>query len=232
MTGPMLTIIQNDAEVPAGSYADRLREIGIDFHTVTPYTEMQIPSPNDLRAVIVLGGAMGVHDDEHHPFLGPLKRFIRSCVIEGTPFLGICLGGQLLSHVLGGIVTPAARGEKGTLPVTLTDEGVADPLFKGVGRTFTTFQWHNDCFTVPPRAVHLAESRICTGQAFRYGGTAWGLQFHPEVTAEIVREWSLWTPETAPRTEQFLAEFSAARTAYRDASLKLLENFLHIADLV
>jgi GMP synthase-like glutamine amidotransferase len=228
----MLTIIQNDPEVPAGTYADRLRELGIDFRTVTPYTGMQLPSPVDLRAVIVLGGAMGVHDDEHHPFLGAVKRFIRACVTEGVPFLGICLGGQLLSHVLGGIVTPAARGEMGTLPVTLTDEGAADPLFKGVNRTFTTFQWHTDCFTVPPRGVHLAGSRFCTGQAFRYGGVAWGLQFHPEVTAEIVREWSLWTPETASRTEQFLEEFRNARTGYRDASLKILDNFLHIAGLV
>ena len=232
MTGPMLTIIQNDPEVPAGAYADRLRELGVDFRTVTPYTGMQLPFPVDLRAVMVLGGAMGVHDDEHHPFLGPVKRFIRGCVTEGTPFLGICLGGQMLSHVLGGVVTPAARGEKGTMSVTLTDEGVADPLFKGVSRTFTTFQWHNDSFTVPPRAVHLAGSQICKGQAFRYGGTAWGLQFHPEVTAEIVREWSIWTPETAPRTEQFLEEFRTARAAYRAASLQILDNFLSIADLL
>ncbi len=232
MTGPVLTIIQNDPAVPAGTYDDRPRELGIDVRTVTPYTGAPLPSPNELRAVIVLGGPMGVHDDAHHPFIGPVKRFIRSCVTEGTPFLGICLGGQLLSHVLGGVVTPAARGEKGTTTVTLTDEGVADPLFRGISRTFTTFQWHNDSFTVPPRAVHLAGSHACKGQAFRYGGTAWGLQFHPEVTADMVREWSIWTPETASRTEQFLADFRNARTAYRDASLKILDNFLRIADLI
>jgi len=164
---------------------------------------------------------MGVHDEADYPFLSPLKAFLHHAVEADLPVLGICLGGQLLAEALGGTVSAGCRGEKGVCRLGLTPAGAADPLFAGLPESFAAFEWHNDSFTVPPQAHHLATSAACPGQAFRWRN-AWGLQFHPEVDRQIVAAWS--TPvDSAGR---FTAEFTAAETAHRAMALRLLENFL------
>lgn len=229
----MLFVIQNDPEVPLGTYAEYLAELGVAFRVVSPYAGDALPEPAASDAVIILGGAMGVHDEAEHPFLAGVKEFIADTVARQVPLLGICLGGQLLAHVLGGTVTAGSPwGEKGTLPVILTDAGERDPLFAGIDHLFTTFQWHQDSFAIPPGAEHLASSPGCPNQAFRFGPNAYGTQFHPEVNRQIVENWSSWTPETSARTAELLADFDAAASAYDAASRRLLENFLRIAGLV
>jgi GMP synthase-like glutamine amidotransferase len=228
----MLVVVQNDPEVPAGAYGEYLQAWGVPFRLARPYAGEKLPSPADCTAVVVLGGAMGVHEAARHPFLVPLKEWIADIVAHGIPYLGICLGGQLLADVLGApVLTPSPFGEKGTLSVVLTPEGEADPLFAGVSPEFVTFQWHNDAFDVPAGALRLAFSATCPNQAFRFGRSAWGTQFHPEVTAEIVDLWARWTEETSAQADRFAAEFTAAREAYCSASTRLLANFLAFAHL-
>ncbi|RNC73143.1 MAG: type 1 glutamine amidotransferase [Desulfuromonadales bacterium] len=227
----MLVIIQNDPEVPPGTYAACLDEWRVPFRLVSPFAGEALPPVDQVKAAIVLGGAMGVHDTVEHPFLAAVKEFIRGTVAARSPFLGICLGGQLLADVLGAPVSSGANGEKGTLPVSLTTEGECDPLFAGITRQFITFQWHNDSFAIPEGGILLASSSACPHQAFRVGECAWGLQFHPEVTREIVDTWARWTDETAPEVERFLSEFVAADVPYGAASRRLLANFLRIAGL-
>lgn len=227
----VIAVVQNDMEVPAGTYAEHLEKRGVPFSLLKPCEGDELPPAAGFRAIIVLGGAMGVHDTAEHPFLDGVKRFIREAVEAHVPLLGICLGGQLLADVLGARVTSGACGEKGSLTVSLTPEGERDPLFAGVCRTFATFQWHNDTFAIPRGGVLLASSPVCTAQAFRAGETAYGLQFHPEVTAAIVDTWARWTPETAPEAGLFLAAFARAAEAYRAASERILANFLGIAGI-
>lgn len=228
----MLVIIQNDPEVPLGAFDGYLAEAGTPFTIFRPYGGEAFPLPGEVSAVIVLGGAMGVHDTEKHPFLVPLKGFIVDCVRREVPFLGICLGGQLLADALGGrVISRSPHGEKGTLSVTLTSDGEADPLFVGIEREFVTFQWHNDSFEPPAGGIPLASSAACPNQAFRCGRRAWGTQFHPEVDRAIVDTWSRWTKETAPLADQFLTDFIRRENAYREASRRLLANFLRIARL-
>jgi GMP synthase-like glutamine amidotransferase len=223
----MLLIIQNDPEVPPGNFGDTIRRLNIHCRIVHPYAGETIPPLAEVAAAIVLGGAMGVHDMEEHPFLVRVKAFIRECVRRETPFLGICLGGQLLADVLGGrVAANSPHGEKGTLKVLLSAAGEADPLFAGIPREFVTFQWHNDSFEVPAGATLLATSPACGGQAFRFGSRAWGTQFHPEVDREIVGCWARWTGETAPHADRFLADFLLAEQGYLDVSRRLLGNFL------
>ena len=227
----MIAVVQNDLEVPPGTYAVYLEERGVPFRLLKPCAGDELPPAADFRAAIVLGGAMGVHDTAKYPFLDGVKRFTREAVAAHVPLLGICLGGQLLADVLGAPVTSGACGEKGSLTVSLTPEGARDPLFAGVCRTFATFQWHNDTFAIPRGGVLLASSPVCSAQAFRVGETAYGLQFHPEVTAAIVDTWARWTPETAPEVDLFLAAFTGVAEAYRAASERILANFLEIAGI-
>jgi GMP synthase (glutamine-hydrolysing) len=226
----MLLIIQNDPEVPPGNFADTIRGLNIPYRIVHPYAGEIIPPISKASAAIVLGGAMGVHDAEEHPFLVQVKAFVRDCVRTETPLLGVCLGGQLLADLLGGRVTAnSPYGEKGTMVVTLTSTGKEDPLFACIPHEFVTFQWHNDSFEIPAGGTLLASSCTCAGQAFRFGASAWGTQFHPEVDRSIVGCWARWTGETAPHVERFLAGFILAEQSYLDVSRRLLVNFLRIA---
>jgi len=227
----MIHIIQNDPEVPVGIIGEELQRRGVEQKVVRLYDGEQLPGLTGISAVIVLGGAMGANDDARHPFLTNLKQFIRDVVKRDIPYLGICLGGQLLSAAMDGKVTSNSNGEKGTYSIMLTGEGAEDRLFHGIEGGFISFQWHNDSFSIPPRGVKLAFTATCHNQAFRIGARAWGLQFHPEMSQNMIREWSSWTPETAARTEEFVAVFQEWETDYRLVSRQLVANFLEIAGI-
>ncbi len=226
----MLLIIQNDPEVPAGNFNRTLTGLDIPCRTIHPSAGDTIPQAAEVSAAIVLGGAMGVHDTAKHPFLIELRGFIGDCVRTGTPFLGICLGGQLLADMLGGRVTSHSPcAEKGASTVTLTSAGDKDPLFSGIPHEFVSFQWHNDSFEIPVGGTHLAFSSPCHGQAFRFGPCAWGTQFHPEADRAIVDSWARWTDDTAHRAGEFLASFVQSENAYLEVSRRLLGNFLRLS---
>ena len=109
----------------------------------------------------------------------------------------------------------------GTLPVHLTAEGKDDLLFRGIAAEFTTFQWHHDSFDIPAGGVLLATSTACPHQAFRVGQSAWGIQFHPEVTVPIIRDWCQWDDAMVARMEELVAEFAAGAAAYSAVSRRL-----------
>lgn len=227
----MIHIIQNDPEVPPGNIAANLDDHGLIYLVHHPYGGDPLPDERDISALIVLGGAMGANDDANHPFLAELKRFIRRCVRNGIPYLGICLGGQLLAAALGGRVVSNRWEELGTMPVELNEAGSRDPLFAGVEPGFVTFQWHHDSFDLPDGAALLASSPACPHQAFRIGHRAWGTQFHPEVTAGIIRDWCAWDPATEARCEALVAAWQAAQPAYDATAGTLLRNFLAAAGM-
>jgi len=224
----ILHIIQNDPEVPPGNIIDNLT---IPFVIHHPYSDGHLPELEQISALIVMGGAMGANDDGRHPFLGDLKNLIRTLVKVRTPYLGICLGGQLLAAALGGAVVSHRWEELGTLNVSLTDEGKTDRLFAGIPEVFGTFQWHHDSFDIPDGGVLLATSAACPHQAFRVGENAWGLQFHPEVTEPIIHEWCAWDSSTRKKTEELIAGFAKEQAAYVATARQLLRNFLRIAGL-
>jgi GMP synthase (glutamine-hydrolysing) len=109
--------------------------------------------------------------------------------MTGMPVLGICLGSQLLAKAAGARVYPNAVKEIGWYSLELTADAADDPLFARCPPNPTVFQWHGDTFELPPGATHLAQSAACRHQAFRIGQAAWGLQFHLEVTAEMIETW-------------------------------------------
>jgi GMP synthase-like glutamine amidotransferase len=176
-----------------------------------------------------MGGAMGANDDQRHPFLSDLKDLLRTVVAERIPYLGVCLGGQLLAAALGAKVAYHRWEERGTLTVELTGEGKTDPLFNGIPEVFSTFQWHHDSFDIPEGGVLLASSAACPHQAFRVGACTWGIQFHPEVTESIIRGWCAWDRSTQDTSEELLSAFCKQSDTYFATSLQLLQNFLRMA---
>ena len=112
------------------------------------------------------------------------------------------------------------------MSVSLSDEGKSDRLFMGIPDVFTSFQWHHDSFDLPGGAVLLASSLACPHQAFSVGDSAWGLQFHPEVTETIIRDWCAWDRSTQQQSEKMVSEFSSVAETYRATSRLLLDNFL------
>lgn len=218
----MLQIIQNDPKVPPGILTDT---ISVPFSLCRADLGELLPTHDQTTALIVLGGAMGANDDAGYPFLADLKDLIRTVVEQSKPYLGICLGGQLLAAALGAAVVSNRWEELGTRSISLTAEGTGDPLFTGILPQFTTFQWHHDSFDLPEGAVLLATSAACFHQAFRYGLCAWGLQFHPEVTEQIIRDWCAWGPATAQQTNRTVADFTLQVAAFRQTTKRLTKNF-------
>jgi GMP synthase-like glutamine amidotransferase len=219
----MLHIIQNDPEVPPGTLTDHLAIPHVIHH---PYRDGILPATEQISALIVMGGAMGANDDQRYPFLCDLKNLIRTVVEAGIPYLGVCLGGQLLAAALGAPVVSRRWEELGTLNISLTAAGGTDRLFSGISDPFSTFQWHHDSFDIPEGAALLASSTACPHQAFRVGERAWGLQFHPEVTESIIRDWCAWDPSSAAKTDELLVHFSRESERYRTTSRRLMNNFL------
>ena len=222
-----LHIIQNDPEVPPGNLINFLTIPHVVHH---PYRDGMLPEPEQIRALIVLGGAMGANDEQRYPFLADLKQLIRKTVAARIPYLGICLGGQLLAAALGAKVVSGRWEELGVLNVSLTEDGKADRLFCGITDEFSTFQWHHDSFDIPEGGLLLAYSAACPHQAFRVGESAWGLQFHPEVTEQIIRDWCKWDSSTAEKTAELLAKFHREEENYRRTARRILRSFIQSSE--
>lgn len=152
------------------------------------------PDVTRYNGLVVLGGPMSVDDTERHPHLAVEVACIRQAIDRGLPVLGICLGAQLIAKALGARIYANAVKEIGWYEVFPTLAAQDDPLFKDFGAVEKIFQWHGDAFDLPTGAVHLASSRTCSYQAFRYGTTVYGLQFHLEVDERLIERW-LTVPE-------------------------------------
>ncbi|AMV70480.1 type 1 glutamine amidotransferase [Desulfuromonas carbonis] len=219
----MILFVQNHDRVPAANFATWLDQWKVPHATWRPDRDDPLPDLAPLAGVIVLGGYMGVQDQERFPFLGTVRAFMADLLAREVPQLGVCLGGQLLAAVLGGEVRPATDGEHGVRTATLTAAGRRDPLFAGLPEELPVFQWHNDSFSVPSGANHLATSVDCAGQAIRHGN-AWGVQFHPEVNGEVVAAWCQQTGAAAEVAESFRRREAELATSAR----RLLRNFIDL----
>lgn len=144
--------------------------------------------PFTYEAVLVLGGAMNVDEEERHGWIVEEKALLRELLEREVPLLGLCLGGQMLATAAGAKPRRAARPEIGWHQVDVTAEGEDDPLLGPLAPSFEAFQWHSYEFPLPPGAVPLAHSDVCL-QAARLGESAWALQFHPEVSAADAQHW-------------------------------------------
>ena len=192
--------------------------------------------PDDLssiQAIVSLGGPMNVYEEDRHTFLAEENRFIQKVVQRQIPFLGICLGSQLLAKACDAKVRKASRKEIGFSRVELTEEGLKDPLFQGLDRSLDVFQWHEDTFEIPAGAQLLTTSCDCPHQAFRIGPNAYGIQFHIEVEKNDIRGWAKEylnkeDPATFEKTRAMLKNYNDASDQFNKTAEKMYNNFLRI----
>ena len=172
-----------------GLIEDCLKKERIPYHILNLESGIHLPGLDDFSAIVILGGPMNVYEEDRYPFLREEDLFIKEAIQRGKAVLGICLGAQLVAKALGAKVARAPVKEIGWYDVSLTRVGSRDPLFSSLPRKFSVFQWHEDTFELPPAVKLIATSKPIHHQAFRYAENTYGLQFHLEVTEEMIHEW-------------------------------------------
>jgi GMP synthase (glutamine-hydrolysing) len=184
----VLAVIHGDG-VRAGVFGEVVEARGHRLEEWSLAWETPLSQPLDsYGAVLVFGGAMHADQDDRHPWLREENLFLERLLMLHMPVLGVCLGAQLLAKAALAPVYRATTPEVGWFDVELTEEAAADPILSRLPPRFEAFQWHYYTHDLPGGAVELARSPACT-QGFRLGDSAWGIQFHAEVTLAQVESW-------------------------------------------
>ena len=221
-----ILVIVHQATSNPGLVGQRLQERGYELDIRIPSIDDKLPQTMDNHeAVIIFGGPMSANDERSLPHIQTELNWIPIALESGKPFLGICLGAQLLAKVLGAKVTPHPEGirEIGYFPIRATSEG------KEFASLQFVYHWHQEGFEIPAGAVRLAEGETFFNQAFRYGETAYGLQFHPEITREMMQHWTtvaadqLSLPGAQPQSQQLQQQ-----ALYGEQGKQWLERFLPV----
>ena len=214
--------VTHGPSVGPGVFADAVGAAGHEL------VEWQVPlrgAPTGAAdAILVFGGAMHPDQEELHPWLRAELHWLGERLEDGTPLFGVCLGSQLIARAAGARVHRSSEPEVGWLPVERTRDGAADPVGRALPPRFDAFQWHHYTHDLPPGAVRLANSRVCL-QAFRLG-SAWGVQFHPEVRAAQVESWLAEDPDDVADAPALRAETKERIGEWNELGRRLCDAFL------
>jgi GMP synthase-like glutamine amidotransferase len=175
----------------AGRFMDFFAEDGFMPKAIRLWEGQPVPSLAGYDLLLVLGGAQDVWQSEEYPWLIAEKDAIREWTMElAKPYIGLCLGHQLLADALGGTVGLASRSEVGVAEIAVTRDGLRHPFFTGLSGTHKVVQWHfAEVKTIPSSATVLASSPDAAIQAIAIDRHAIGLQFHAEFTPQTVASW-------------------------------------------
>ena len=187
-------VVRHVPQEALGNLEIVLRAAGLSIQVVDCFAESWSEferaglDPDQVAGLVIMGGPMNADETVRFPFLATEVQWLRSRRGRASgPGRLPCA--QLLAKLLGSRVYANRVKEIGWYAIEMLPEGLADPLFDGGPATETVFQWHGDTFDLPAGALHLARSAACQHQAFRYGPRAYGLQFHLEITPEMVVDW-------------------------------------------
>jgi len=159
-----------------------LKEKGHHLSHTCLYKNETLPSISDIDWLIVMGGPMGIYDDEKYPWLEVEKQFIDEAIKADKIVLGICLGAQLIADVLGAKVYKNSQKEIGWFDINSLPEVNTTILADAIPETVEVFHWHGDTFEIPEGAIPLFKSNACNNQGFIYANRVVGFQFHLETT--------------------------------------------------
>ncbi len=230
-----ILVFQHIATEHPGSFRDVMKAQGHTMHQVELDEGEAIPALDEYDVLLVMGGPMDVWEEDKFPWLKEEKAAIHKWVSAGRPYLGMCLGNQLLAEAMGGkVALMSGPPEVGMSKVRITP----DPLFAGLAEDCICFQWHGAEVTeLPAGARKLATSPGCEVQSFAVGEYAYGLQCHMELTETTAEEWGA-LPEYAAALEKvkgpgalpgIQAEVEANFSALQAAAHKIFSNFMAIS---
>jgi GMP synthase (glutamine-hydrolysing) len=203
-------------------------DAGVPWLEHRAHTGAELPDLSEISGIVLYGGAMNVDATDHYPFLSDERLFIRKAVDAGVPYLGICLGAQMLARALDHPVHPAGVREIGFNALRPTAAAADDELLSVFGDGDMVFHWHEDTFELPHGAELLARGDDVPMQAFRMGERAWGVQFHLEIDRpeldlwlkaageDVVRAWGSTTEQLIDDAGRHLdAQEAKAREVFR-----------------
>jgi GMP synthase-like glutamine amidotransferase len=220
-----LVIEHHELSLP-GTLGERAEELGIALVPVVPSRGEPFPSLDGFDLVVALGAPWSVYGSPVQPWIEDELALLREAVDRAVPCLGICFGAQALAQALGGSVRPAPRPEVGWMAVESSD-----PELVPEG---PWFQWHADSFTVPPGARLVARTEVAP-QAFVLGPHL-GVQFHPEITADLLGGWVAAGPHDLRSLgvdpEALLRETARREGEARARARRLFDRFLGGAGLL
>lgn len=231
-------ILQFEESDPPSHLGHHLTNHDVGWDTLRMDLPHAAPSLDGYDMLVALGGAMSANDTAEYPFLEEARDLIRHAVSQDLPYLGICLGGQLLAHALGAPVSRNPAKEVGLIDVTLSPAAADDPLLAGLGPVIPTAQFHEDTFALPAGGVLLASSALCRHQIARCASRAYALQFHPETSWQEFASWiehgylGFVGPDQAVHGCDLVAQVREHDAAIRAAATALFDNFLRLATRV
>lgn len=181
-----LLIVSHVACSRPGYLCDYLDRQGVAYRRFNIESGDSLPAPETLSGLVLLGAPVSVNSGQ--AWIDQEIHLVRECAEREIPVFGICFGGQLISKAFGGEVFAAPSMQIGWHPITITEQ--TRRLFNGtpMPESFQAFEWHEETFTLPVGAVPLFNGDCIGNQGFLHRGCL-AVQFHPEVTDEIVREW-------------------------------------------
>ena len=221
--------IQHVAFEYPGSIVDWAAEKQFTTSYTKVFEEVEFPALQSFDMLIILGGPMGVYEEDVLPWITAEKAFIKAAIGANKKVFGICFGTQLIASVLGAKVYPHTLKEIGWWPVQKASGHV---LTKNLPKEFVTFHWHGDTYDLPNGATQLFKSAVCNQQGFVYGANVAGLQFHMEVKEDLLNgmtehERGELTGEGYVQTEETINSFIEAEAPSQSAYIKtILEEFI------
>lgn len=183
-------LVRNDRVETFGLAISALEAAGVDLRIVDATRPGEsLPDLGEVSAVVMFGGTANADEVHEHPFLLHDRELTREAVDRGVPYLGICLGAQILARALDRPVVKAPKREVGFEPVHPTAAASEDPLLSVFGDGDRVFHWHEDTVELPPGATLLATGEDVPLQAYRVGDLAWGIQWHVEIDGAELEMW-------------------------------------------
>lgn len=217
---PRVAIIETMENTQLGLLMDALLEARAEITWFRVYRDgLGEISLDDFDALIVPGGWPSALDDDLYAYMPKLVALMRAFGDAGKSVLGICLGAQVLARAYGAENQLGVAREFSWTPLSVTDEGRADPLFASLGDGFLSFQWHVDTYTLPPSALRLAQTEQVANQCFRVGRATYGMQFHFEASGDVVEQWTRGNKERVDRIAPGWLENQAGADRERYAAL-------------
>ena len=222
----VVAVLHHLAKSSLGHVGAPLRAAGIDLDERVLLDGGELPEPGTMDGLVVLGGDQSALDADADPLLSREALLLRETVAAGVPVLGVCLGGQMLAHALGGRVRHVGRVVEWR-SLRKTAAGRSDPVYGALEDPVPALHWNEDVFDAPPGAEVLVEPAPAGVEAFRWG-SAWAIQYHPDVDRAVLGEWMVDYGHQVPDREAFAAASAERLDAQARASAILFGAFARV----